>query len=898
MFAHETSQTNGMPKFISMLRANRTIWAVIAFILLCNSFCKFRIVAYSETTNTELNIYSEEQWSWNNKGEYYTVMECSTIPQEVEISFFTGSSSAVTISHIKFYYGNILLKKMTAESLNDESLKGHGVYMADNQIMVENGSSLSINMSSIFFAVLLIRKMLFIFAIILLCTIRVKDIWNAFSEKMLVLLHALSKKFNSAIFFWTMSFAVIASLLLFNINRIANLLAVSEFLFFIAAFFFIALIISTLTHSKKEIVFFSLFALIPLYFSLERISEYLLVDEPRAINEQLFLSSDTFRHWYFGSSRMNYSIMGTLLKVIPDNLLNVLGINGSQYAKLLHWLVAIVLVGYICRMISAKCIASKHRQNSFYFALSFGLLLSISVLLSTLKFYNYDTYAVLFGMIGVLFLYRALKENSYRLSIISLVFSSMALQEKNIALPYFGLSMIICSVLGAKSNSLHLKKYGILKASFLAMAIPISVFGLTTFYVSVVLRGSMFSNITFGDIVSPFTAIFEKVFQGLHLNIAAFGFFDEIIVFVSLAFLTLFTRLYIVMSEKMPFANGRYKGLFRIIRCGGNQTFFIMLLIWTIGIVCMYCLPIMYVSPAYPNTENYYISSTQLTALNVYFPASNALQDTLSFIGALYGLNINALPTIISLFGVVSLWCQRRHDDQIWNSLFLFTQGLIPIVYGVLHLVPWLRYMNIYICIAMVLLIIKFCSLIDAFLYKYKIILFIAAYTFAALETYSFAPVYYAFWPIWNRMPHVYEYANVGETMTVWQGGIGEDLSIGGKLILDYCAENKIDTSSIKIYSNYHGIWNSELNVERMPGWRKRLVDTHPAFTLDDFYFDDTSFYIYSRWGLSLQTLPYEFPKDVEPLLEIQYRGCTEAWIFSGSQLQAYITEYVDSASQ
>lgn len=44
----------------------------------------------------------------------------------------------------------------------------------------------------------------------------------------------------------------------------------------------------------------------PLYFSVGHISTYLTADEPRAIREQLYLSSDVLRHWALGSARESF----------------------------------------------------------------------------------------------------------------------------------------------------------------------------------------------------------------------------------------------------------------------------------------------------------------------------------------------------------------------------------------------------------------------------------------------------------------------------------------------------------------------------------------------------------------------------------------------------------------
>lgn len=44
---------------------------------------------------------------------------------------------------------------------------------------------------------------------------------------------------------------------------------------------------------------------VPLYFSVGCLSSYFTADEPRAISEQLYLSSDVLRHWALGSRRNN-----------------------------------------------------------------------------------------------------------------------------------------------------------------------------------------------------------------------------------------------------------------------------------------------------------------------------------------------------------------------------------------------------------------------------------------------------------------------------------------------------------------------------------------------------------------------------------------------------------------
>lgn len=877
--------------------------AVVLLLILFvpNLFYKGRIIMQSEMSSAQTLVTSERAWNWSNELEFYYVEEITELEDILEVQIESANAkNKISLSDISLYWGSWRIQRFTVDDYiaycefsYDPLFDEEKFVFEEPQLMLYINLEQFLQTCSIFRFISCVVISLSAGYLAYLLYEKREEIYTSLDYARVWIIERIPHDRRIKVK-PILSFDLIIFFIVYILNLKWEFFSEGEFRFWCIGVLVLSVFLMKYIINMRQIIFGGTAISIPLIFSIERMTDYLLVDEPRAIAEQLELEADALRHWYFGYSRMNYSIMGTILKDIPDSILEWLNVSGYQYAKLLHWLVAIIILGFICRLVVDKCIEGRYKFVEYIFVL--GTFLTLSVMLNALKFYNYDTFAVLFGIWGTLYLYLSIKDRDLKLSYWSLIILSMALQEKNIALPFFCLALVNCAYLNFGKKISEGKN--ILGSAFFstgkAIAVPVAIFYVTTLYVSVVLRESQFPNITFADTVLPFTAVLVKVLQVFPIIDSSFAYFHECtmaLTFFGIALL-LFAGYKLSEQEEV-------RRLWNIIvEKAGFITLIAIAAVWIIGIVSVYALPNMFIDPVYENVNEYYISSTQMTALRMYFASSNILVDMLCFICALYGISVEAFPTIILAIGILVLLLYKYDTDNAWNGLFLFVEVIIPFAYGVMHLVPWLRYMNIYIAVALVLLIIRFCKIIEIMPMQNKKLavssISLATIVLAAFETYAFAPVYYGYWPIWNTAPYKYEYVEAGETMTVWQGGVGEDMSLAGNKIIDYCEENDIDFSKIEIYSNYHGTWNGNYLVRMMPGWRKSYTQEYPEFSLEDFYFDDNHFYVFTRWGESCALVPYQVPRDIEPLLTVEYRGCTEAWIFTGAQLKEHLEKFME----
>ena len=181
-----------------------------------------------------------------------------------------------------------------------------------------------------------------------------------------------------------------------------------------------------------------------LYIAVNNMTSFLTVDENRAITEQARLSTDILRHWELGSSRLNYIIMGSAWKVIKwiapyDNL-----VLDFKLGKLIHWICGVVLIAILVKVIVCGSLRSnkKNVMCSRYIIIWFFIVIS-PTMLTILKNYNYDLFAVMFGCLAVFTLLTAFEKLNVHLARVAVGLSCLATLEKTIAEPVMVIYMIM-----------------------------------------------------------------------------------------------------------------------------------------------------------------------------------------------------------------------------------------------------------------------------------------------------------------------------------------------------------------------------------------------------------------------------------------------------------------------
>ncbi len=885
-----------------MKKLDKKVWYFV--ILVCtvcltlfpNIFSKGRIVVQSDMAQNSLTFQGDSEWGWNNKGEFFSVYAHESLFSQDEVSFsisLNGRNNTFDIKSIELFFGNFSMLYIDSSNFGDFCHVEDYVIQEGN--ISFNASNVDISVSlktvqvkyNIYKFIFLLIHALMIYSLYMIRT----NIRDGFMFAVYKVKTYERKKYENFARAMAGCFGIAIVLAYFTAKY--ELVAKGEL-----GVIFVGYLIVSIVYCKYcdgcvwKAMGFSLASIYPIYLAVERLSSYLLVDEPRAINEQLYLQEDALRHWYFGYSRVNYSVMGTILRDIPEKVLEIFNITEIQYAKLVHCAIGLLIVVFLAYIISEKCVckdsdSKQIRQVDFW--IIFVALLSVPLLLNTLKFYNYDTFACLLGAVGCVYLYLSIRDESVKYAIISLIVISFALEEKNIVAPYWFLAYINGIYQQNRKNvdgdkRLHqMKLFGL--AAF-NMLISVIVFYVTNVYVSVILRNSFFSNANFADIVSPLTALFTKLFNVFGINVQSEVLLHVIIVagLVFVGYVSVNALNVVITLTK------KWKPL------DGKIIFAVVVALCVIGVICVYKFKIFYMAPSYPNEEGYYISSVQMTAVTAYFPVETMFGNILFFIGSLYGLMFANIPTIMLLMFIFSYAMYKKQaPDYILDGLGAFSLVAVPVAYGVLGLSPIARYVNIYVIVLCMCMLIKSVRVINYFMQKVnmrKVIMFaVPLMTLNFAELSGFGPLYYAFWPVWDIVPYEYEYLETGQVVVGWQGGVGEHIAMAGEEIQQYCEENNMDFSQVSILTNYHGTWLSEYNsqVGRIPGWRKSASIEYPSTALEDYDFSETTFYVFSRWGITWESLPFDIPRNIEPIISIDRRGCTEVWIYSGPQMQTYL---------
>ena len=574
---------------------------IFLLILLSQLFNKTRIVILTELQNITVNS-EVGNWKWDFQNEYVSVYDAYNLPSEIRINL--SAEENIRIDKLRLYWGNWLVWDIAPENFMRFMQFDTDFAVGDRTVIFQSDKI------NIVFSMVEYRKLVKIFRLTILVVLGImlailSVLLRRFAKHFRFVLHVLAGKAQSKMHGFNkqlckraryLGHCVVCLIIIVVINCFFNLMHSHELFFLCIGYFAVSLIIASYANSGKEFLLCSAIAVIPLFFSVERLTDYLIVDEPRAINEQINLADDILRHWSFGSSRINYAIMGTLLKWVPSSFLKHYNINEYQYAKLLHWLVGMLITIMISRTAAEKCLKNE-KMMLINFMIIFCGLLSLSVYLNGLKFYNYDTFSLLLGLLGCLYLYYAIKDQNYKASLLSLCILSLSLLEKMIALPYWCLALLVCTYLCSRAWT-NSKKDMIVKpflTAFLIILLQIVLCFIISEYVAIFLRDSQFPPITFVDTAKPLVGSL----------ISVLGMQDEASIYVVLLLMMLFLVGAMTMLLQMFVADtGRARWLHRIVEKSGCIFADVIVVGWIIGIWFLYVQPTVYIDSVYDNINN------------------------------------------------------------------------------------------------------------------------------------------------------------------------------------------------------------------------------------------------------------------------------------------------------
>lgn len=618
--------------------------------------------------------------------------------------------------------------------------------------------------------------------------------------------------------------------------------------------FFLFALLKKRTESFKLASIGCIVCLVGMFIAIEGMTTFLTVDENRAIDIIYYFPEGSLRHWLMEESRISYCLMGTLWRIIPHSLEGTTSVEVLQTAKLLHWLLGFLVIILIVDVAQNKILNQENTLTSYkvlfnYVILLNGILLFPVLDLGMKNYNNYDLFSMLFGVLAFECLFLGIKNKSLNYAWIGYIISVLALLEKPNVLPLCILGGA-CLILTAYIKYLDKRTNWKHVAGFLCkmLIVPFGVSILTQVYVINIL-GRNHTQIhpikhAFIILMAAPLRLTWKIGQILGIERISAGrggwalLFSLGLIGIGICFCgVLFCFLYAI---------GQRKASNIMIR---RISVSILALYFVIGIILTYC-----------NTEKLTSFLADFVSIVKYF--------------------VNAFP-LISLILLMYIIVTYKKNCKNLLLFIALSFGIIGITVSYVAIGEWVsaRYMNIY-C-----LLVELCFLILAlqqmnnsiFSIKKHIVIAVGMIMGLVLDIMPSMPAFSFYIPVYSNS--VLDTDEAEWSWFYW----GEQISLAGEEIEDYCIRNDIQLQNVRLYTGYHGAWlTNEYQISIMGnGW---ITDAGNRGILD------TDFYLFDKTAVYTGMFPYGIP-DVEPIITIKYRNNIVARVYQGSQLINYFAQ-------
>lgn len=311
-----------------------------------------------------------------------------------------------------------------------------------------------------------------------------------------------------------------------------------------------------------------------------------------------------------------------------------------------------------------------------------------------------------------------------------------------------------------------------------------------------------------------------------------------------------------------------------------TKVFYFVSVIFLISLFCSFFVN-SYWHPFYPVSKGNFWPHG-VGQVFQHFDAQNIFEHYLRSIGYSYAVFLNAIPTVIVLFAMYSLFkfsklkplnTSNKNSNIIIGLTILFTL-IVPLGYGFIVYISWNRYFNIWI------LLFVLASLFMYFKNQLNMNLKIVSVLilFLILEIFPFSPLFGPFRPIWMNYSVEHSHLPLQGVMNKSWVGWGEELMLFGKKIetkqLEYINSN---CKELNIYHNYVGRWLTKPDSVKTQ-FIANLSDINKLTN------DDCNYFLINR-SMTIRGEP-TYPYKLAPLDQISFRGFDLAWIFSAKQLR------------
>ncbi len=387
---------------------------------------------------------------------------------------------------------------------------------------------------------------------------------------------------------------------------------------------------------------------VPLALSLDRMTQFMTIDEPYFTFEANYLASmSETRFWFeyggkFRTSYMVYAIPMRAFSLIAPNWTEV---QDYTLLKVASWLVSFVLLGLTHWLLEREFIADVRSRPAF-FLLFFVTYLLLPVNDAILRAFTYDALSLQLGVLAVILIVVAFRQSSPQVGLIAVLAVFLAAQEKPNIAPILFVIIPLYAYLGASINargrdSLTLLVKGPLTYLGIAMILTL---GLSLIEATLLTAARNFRDglLLFPSIIDPYTSWAQSVSTfTFGVTVSSGG---NILVLLATIALFYVGTLSVIASDWLLKQVGEVQVLQPLLKWGAA-----LLLIAVIGLGLYGALGVEgYLAGVRPIEAGSYAPATTNPFMGGarYFGAETFLGHTLSFVAYQCGLVLTDVPTV------------------------------------------------------------------------------------------------------------------------------------------------------------------------------------------------------------------------------------------------------------
>ncbi len=615
-------------------------------------------------------------------------------------------------------------------------------------------------------------------------------------------------------------------------------------------------------------------ALLPLYLSVERLSQFLTIDEIYATNETLFIDWGNLPMWFRVRQRTSdvlfgplFVLLGRVTPVLSDMQLKML-------LKCAHWLAAFTVLLAIHEVLNRHFLGEGERRIFFVLFVYTVLLLPTDNL--ALKIYTLDALSLTLGTLALLCVVVALRGESPRYALVGLITAYLAAQEKLIATPI----LIVALATYAAVHTHHKQARHLVGAVVWNTAVGLSIALLAgmigALLIAGVRRGDLLIWLLAGapdpfvSWVWPFVYLLGSGTDGSVLLPRGW-----MLALLGVTFIGVCVLAMLILWAKRAVA-GHVDRITRVLMPLNAALIALLALVGVLGVYGVQA----YLAPTVPIQPGHYAPATMFNAAILHYGAASRWGHMARHIAFTCAYFVVSVPTVFWLMGIaVGLAAWRRCQlADIGMQALLIPVWLLPLGFGVLSLPILPRYLNLAFLLFALILALRFSVMLAEQAIRQQAAVFVLVALLLVAEILPFAPLYGSFFPIWVH----YEEARRSTVMPghldpLWTGW-GEEVMLAAQQLEQACraADNPLGQpcEAIRLYGVFPGQW-----LNPSPSIEVRLVEFTPPENLS---YTSADYYVIPRVATAFQP----FPAGIEPVWVIAPRGYAYAWVFRGDDLR------------